>query len=186
MQPFTPNSAEVNNQECIQTTVLPALQLTEAQEDAIAYAVELCESLMRPINRELAELQQQLDTYINASRNSSNSSSSSGSGSGDGDDGTGGRRSSDSADVSSQPPPIHTAGCAECSGGGGGGAGIPQAAAAAAATPATSTTGPSSLSANEARDMQQKLLFRLKVVLRKQVRFVKGWGRWGQKGNNHE
>jgi hypothetical protein len=66
-----PDSPLLDNQASIKDRVLPALQLSEAQEDAVAYIVELTESLMAPIAAEIADIQQQLDACISSSGNGS-------------------------------------------------------------------------------------------------------------------
>jgi hypothetical protein len=62
-----PHSPLLDNQESIKDRVLPALQLSEAQEDATAYSVALTESLMAPIAAEIADIQQQLHACISSS-----------------------------------------------------------------------------------------------------------------------
>lgn len=64
---LSPDSPLLDNQESIKDQLLPALQLSEAQEDQTAYAMELCESLMAPISAEIAQIQEQLDACISSS-----------------------------------------------------------------------------------------------------------------------
>jgi len=64
---LSPDSPLLDNQESIKTTLLPALQLSEAQEDQTAYAMEVCESLMAPISAEIAQIQEQLDACVASS-----------------------------------------------------------------------------------------------------------------------
>lgn len=61
------DSPLLDNQESIKTTLLPALQLSEAQEDQAAYVMEVCESLMAPISAEIAQIQEQLDACVASS-----------------------------------------------------------------------------------------------------------------------
>lgn len=64
---ISPDSPLLDHQDSIRTSLLPALQLSEAQEDQTAYAMELCESLMVPISAEIVHIQEQLDACISSS-----------------------------------------------------------------------------------------------------------------------
>lgn len=64
---LSPDSPLLDHQDSIKSTLLPALQLSEAQEDQTAFAMELCESLMAPISAEIVQIQEQIDACITGS-----------------------------------------------------------------------------------------------------------------------
>lgn len=68
---LSPDSPHIDNQASIAASVLPALELSEEQEDTIAYVMELCELLMTPIAAEISQIQQQLNACITSSSSAS-------------------------------------------------------------------------------------------------------------------
>jgi hypothetical protein len=104
---LSPDSPLIDNQASIAATVLPALELSEEQEDATAYVMELCESLMTPIAAEIAQIQQQLNACI-----TQDSSSTSGASAGSDPDAAG-----SSLDAAASPRAIAAAAAAAAAGG---------------------------------------------------------------------
>lgn len=124
---------------------MPALQLSEAQEDATAAVMELNESLMAPIAAEISLIQQQLNDCITRSGAGTNITTTGSSG-GNGSGGSGSRQIGDNAGASSVSN-----------------ADADQAAAGAAAR---------GVSSKALLETQQQLLSRLSVLLRKQYHVV--------------
>lgn len=178
-------------QESIRSTVLPALKVTDAQADAIAYAMELNESLMKPMAEEIQQLQQQLNAFIENASSSAVSSSllrSAGPQAGSGDFGGSSVVSAATAATAATAGAGDGGGGAGVVGAGGGAgglstspgsrhtsftsssSGVPAALLGAAAAGAAAAEGRDAISETQrALEEQQKLLMRLKVVLKKQV-----------------